>query len=89
MLSFLKTPNDIENEIKTKFKQKRKYLKLSQKELSIKSGVSLGSLKRFEQTGKISFSSLLQLAVVLECLDDFSNICNQKEEFKSIEDILK
>ena len=89
MLSFLKTPNDIENEIKTKFKQKRKYLKLSQKELSIKSGISLGSIKRFEQTGKISFSSLLQLAVVLECLDDFSNICNQKEEFKSIEDILK
>jgi len=89
MLSFLKTPNDIENEIKTKFKQKRKYLKLSQKELSIKSGISLGSIKRFEQTGKISFSSLLQLAVVLECLDDFSNICNQKEKFKSIEDILK
>ena len=89
MLSFLKTPNDIENEIKIKFKQKRKFLKLSQKELSIKSGISLGSLKRFEQTGKISFSSLLQLAVVLECLDDFSNICNQKEEFKSIEDILK
>ena len=89
MLSFLKTPNDIEQEIKTKFKQKRKSLKLSQKELSTKSGVSLGSLKRFEQTGKISFSSLLQLAVVLGCLEEFSNLCNQKEEFKSIEDILK
>jgi len=89
MLSFLKAPNDIENEIKTKFKQKRKSLKLSQKELSTKSGISLGSLKRFEQTGKISFSSLLQLAVVLECLEEFSNICNQKEEFKTIEDILK
>ena len=89
MLSFLKTPNDIENEIKTKFKQKRKSLKLSQKELSTKSGISLGSIKRFEQTGKISFSSLLQLAVVLGCLEEFSNICNKKEEFKSIEDILK
>ena len=89
MLSFLKALNDIENEIKTKFKQKRKSLKLSQKELSTKSGISLGSLKRFEQTGKISFSSLLQLAVVLECLEEFSNICNQKEEFKTIEDILK
>ena len=89
MLSFFKISNDIENEIKTKFKQKRKSLKFSQKELSIKSGISLGSLKRFEQTGKISFSSLLQLAVILGCLDDFGNICNKQDEFKSIEDVLK
>ena len=91
MLSIsFKTPKDIEEELKTKFKQKRKFFKISQKELSLKSGVSLGSLKRFEQSGKISFSSLLQLAVILGCLEEFENICNKKEEeFKSIEEILK
>jgi hypothetical protein len=49
----------------------------------------LGSLKRFEQTGQISFESLLKIALVLDCLKDFENICKVKEELpKSIEDIL-
>jgi hypothetical protein len=49
----------------------------------------LGSLKRFEQTGQISFESLLKIALVLDCLKDFENICKEKEELpKSIEDIM-
>ena len=42
----------------------RKRKKISQQVLSQKSGVSLGSLKRFEQTGQISLLSLTRLAVV-------------------------
>ena len=72
MLSFLsKTPSEMQQQIKDIMKQKRKALRLTQSELGHKSGVSLGSVKRFEQSGKISFESLLQLAFVLECLDDF------------------
>ncbi len=90
MLSFLpKTPSEIQDELKTKFRAKRKALKLTQEELSIKSGVSLGSLKRFESCGEISLQSLLKLALVLECLGDFEGVCKEREEMpESIEDLL-
>jgi len=81
MLSFLKsTPSEMQEKIRLNFKQRRKTINLTQPELSAKSGVSFGSIKRFEQSGKISFESLLQLAFVLECLDDFEQLCSKKDE---------
>jgi len=51
--------------------------------------VSFGSLKRFEGSGQISLESLLRLALVLECLEDFSSLCEVEEErFGSIEEII-
>jgi len=90
MLSFLpKTPSQMQEELKVKFRAKRKALKITQEELSMKSGVSLGSLKRFESSGQISLESFLKLAFMLECLEDFEEICREKEEMpKSIEDLL-
>ncbi len=44
---------------------------LSQKSLADRSGVSQASLKRFEQTGEIAFTSLLKLSAALGCMDDF------------------
>jgi len=91
MLSFLpKTPQDVMQELKEKYKTRRKQLKLSQQELSTRADVSLGSLKRFETTGQISLESLLKLAFVLECLEDFGGICESKEyeRFESIEEIV-
>ncbi|MEA2047153.1 MAG: helix-turn-helix transcriptional regulator [Campylobacterota bacterium] len=90
MLSFLpKTPQEILIETSTKFRKKRKALGYTQLELSSRSGVSLGSLKRFEQSGQINFESLLKLALVLECLDSFASLCEEKEEMpKSIEELL-
>ncbi|OQX73304.1 MAG: transcriptional regulator [Campylobacteraceae bacterium 4484_4] len=91
MLSFLpNTPSDIMHELRTKFKSRRKTLKLTQKELSGKADVSLGTLKRFEQTGQISLEALLKLALVLECLEDFERVCEKREEkvFGSIGEIV-
>ena len=90
MLSFLPpTSLDIMDIIKTKFRQRRKALGYTQPELSSRSGVSLGSLKRFESSGQIALESLLKLALVLECLGDFSSLCEVEEErFGSMEDIL-
>jgi len=90
MLSFLpKSPNDIMEDLRDRFKTYRKSLNISQQELSLSSDVSLGSLKRFEQSGKISIQSLLKLAFVLGCLDDFEKICVQnKHKFKTIEDVI-
>jgi len=90
MLSFLpKTPIEIMQELKAKFRERRKSLGYTQNELATRSGVSLGSLKRFERSGQISLESLLKLALVLECLDEFSSLCEKKEErFGKIEEII-
>lgn len=83
------TSNSVMQHIKESFKEKRLSFDLSQEGLSKKSGVSLGSLKRFETTGQISLESLLKLSVILDCLDDFLNIANKKEEnINSIDEIL-
>ena len=65
MLADVKFPNEIAKEVALKEKEKRKKKKMTQVELSVRSGVSLASLKRFEQTGEISFVALLKLAAVL------------------------
>jgi len=90
MLAFLpKNPSDMMSEISLRFKTRRKALKLTQKELSEKSNVSLGSIKRFEQSGQIAFEFLLKLALVLECLEDFEGICGEREEvLESLEGII-
>ena len=75
--------------LKSKFRQRRKALGYTQLELSSRSGVSLGSLKRFENSGQISLESLLKLALVLECLGDFSAVCEERvEEFGSMDEVL-
>ncbi|PHS32018.1 MAG: transcriptional regulator [Sulfurovum sp.] len=90
MLSFLPpTPSTLMETLKTKFRQRRKELGYTQPELSSRSGVSLGSLKRFESSGQISLESLLKLALVLECLDGFEGVCEEREKMpESIEDLL-
>ena len=86
----ISTPNSIMQNLKDKFKQKRLSLNLTQEGLSTKSGVSLGSIKRFESSGEISFESLLKIALVLNCLDDFKNIANKKDEqYEKMDDLLK
>ena len=90
MLSFLpKVPQDIMQELQSKFKKQRKTLGYTQQELAERSGVSLGSLKRFEGSGQISLESLLKLAFILECLGDFEQVCEPKEVMsQSIEELL-
>jgi hypothetical protein len=54
---FLKSPDRVKTEIAGRMRERRKEKKLSQVQLSERSDVSLGSLKRFERTGEISLSS--------------------------------
>ena len=83
------TPSSILELLREKYKQKRLLLNLTQRGLAIRSGVSLGSVKRFESSGKVSLESLLKVSLVLECLDDFNNIANIKiQKIDSIEQLL-
>lgn len=86
----IQTPNSILNILKDNFKDRRLSLNLTQEGLSSRSGVSLGSIKRFETTGQISLESLLKIAFILECLDDFLTVARvKKESYKSIDELLK
>ena len=61
-----------------KVKARRKEMKLSQKLLAQKSGVSYASIRRFESTGDIALVSLLKIANVLNCLGDFNVLFSNK-----------
>lgn len=86
----IQTPSSMLETIKDNFKQQRLSLNLTQEGLSNKSGVSLGSIKRFETTGQISLESLLKVAFILDGLNDFQNIAIKKEDnFKTMDELLK
>lgn len=87
MLSQLKFPEEIAKDIAKAEKIKRKKRKLTQAELAARSGVSLGSLKRFEQTGEISFVSLVRIADVLGEAEQFGELF-QTKEYRSIQEVI-
>lgn len=91
MLSInINTPQSVMQQLAENFKQKRLKLNLTQDGLASKSGVSLGSLKRFENSSQISLESLLKLSVILGCLDDFMDIAKAKENyFSSLDELLQ
>ena len=69
-----------------RFVKYRKGLKLTQKQLSIQSGVSYASIRRFENTGDISLNSLLKLALAMNCLEDFEKIFGNRP-IRSLEEL--
>lgn len=83
--SLEKLPSEVLRETALKHRQLRKRLKLSQAELAERSGVSLGSIKRFERTGKVSFEALLKLAQILGRLPDFEKIFSVEDNLDEIE----
>lgn len=90
MLSLFKTEKEIAKDIARRERNKRKLYKFTQQELANKSGVSLGSLKRFESTGNISLKSLLKLAFVLDSQIDFDNLFKiLPNNFKNLDELLK
>ena len=80
-------PDAILKNIAKKVKKNRLELNLSQYALAIRSGVSLGSLKRFEQTAEISLKSLVMLAVVLGTTEEFGLLFSGKK-YQSIDELL-
>jgi len=70
----LSTVRETQTGIAGRFKARRLAMNLTQGELAVRSGVTLGSLKRFERLGLIALDSLLHLALVLNCLDDFDKL---------------
>ncbi len=86
-LVFFQSPGDLTQQIAHRMRARRKELKYSQQELSRRSDVSLGSLKRFEQTGEISLTHLVKIAFALGCEQDFDALF-AKKQYRSIQEVL-
>lgn len=91
ILSFmiLKLPSELLKEIAVKAQAHRKSKKISQQDLADRSGVSFGSIKRFETSGQISLESLLKVAFALDALDAFEQLFEPREAPKSLDELIK
>jgi transcriptional regulator with XRE-family HTH domain len=86
--SLSKYPSDVLLELAQKAKKLRKSKKMSQVDLSKRANLSLGSLKRFEQTGQISLESLLKIAFILGRLEEF-DLLFKRNEMEEIEKLFR
>ena len=84
---YQKTWTETNNDIAQKIVRLRKRKKITQKKLAARSGVSLGSLKRFEQSGEISLQSLTKIAIALDVENELEDLFNNVP-FASIEEVI-
>jgi transcriptional regulator with XRE-family HTH domain len=76
---YLKTVQEVQAGIAGRFKARRLAMNMTQSVLAARSGVTFSSLKRFEREGLIALDSLLNLALVLNCLDDFDKLAAESQ----------
>ncbi len=81
-------PDNVAKDIAARAKQLRLALNITQQQLAEKTGVSLGSIKRFETTGLISLQNLLRIAITLNAVDDFTNLFAHTK-YSSIDEVVK
>ena len=81
------TAEEMNQALATRVRNIRKRRSISQEQLSTMSGVSFGSVKRFESTGKISLISLTKIAVALGCADEIRNLFTEVP-YRSIEEVI-
>ena len=61
---------------------------LTQKGLAQRSGVALGTLKKFESTGRVSLASFVRLAIALKDEAALEGLLLE-EEFRTLDDVLR
>lgn len=81
------TVDEILEKLAKRVKNIRKRRKITQEDISNISGVSLGSVKRFETTGQISLYSLTKIAIALGCVDEIKELFNNVT-YLSIEEVI-
>lgn len=86
--SVIKTPMEIRMALAERHRALRKQQGWTQAETAERAAVSLGSLKRFEQTGKISLEHLIALAQIHRRLTDFDKVFFVEEDLDEIFDRL-
>lgn len=71
------TAEELDLKLAQRVRNIRKRRSISQEKLASLSGVSYGSVKRFESTGQISLLSLTKIAMALDIADELRNVFSQ------------
>lgn len=79
-------PQTLAFKIAQRTKQRRLELNITQEELARRSGVSFGSVKRFENQAKVSLQHLLMIAVALDATEEFSKLF-MRQNYQSIDEL--
>ena len=87
-LNHIKSPSEISKALANRVKQTRIRRSITQEELAERSGVSFGSVKRFEQTGEISLKHLILISKVLRCSEQWDELFSLSN-YESMEELLK
>lgn len=81
------TAEELDQKLARRVRNIRKRRSISQEKLAQMSGVSYGSIKRFEASGQISLISLTKIAMALEIADEFRSIFTQVP-YKDIQEVI-
>ena len=81
------TAEELDLKLAQRVRNIRKRRSISQEKLASMSGVSYGSVKRFESTGQISLLSLTKIAMALEIADELRTIFTQVP-YKDIQEVI-
>ena len=81
------TPEELDQKLAQRVRKIRKRRSITQEKLASISGVSYGSIKRFETTGQISLLSLTKIAIAMDLADDLRNIFTQVP-YKDIQEVI-
>ena len=81
------TAEEMDKKLAQRVRRIRRRRQISQEQLSRLSGVSYGSIKRFEASGKISLLALTKIALALDCGDDIRTLFSQVP-YRSIEEVI-
>lgn len=81
------TANDITHAVADRVRKRRRERKFTQVEMAKRAGMSLASYKRFEQTGEIAFRSLANIAIALNCEQDFDELFSRRQ-YTSVQEVI-
>lgn len=81
------TAEEMNQKLALRVRNIRKRKKISQEALSMKSGVSYGTIKRFESTGLISLLSLTKIAIALGCTSEITDMFTDIP-YRNIEEVI-
>ncbi|MEE1377401.1 MAG: helix-turn-helix domain-containing protein [Oribacterium sp.] len=81
------TAEELNQKLTQRIRNIRRRRSISQKKLAEMSGVSYGSIKRFETSGQISLISLTKIAIALDLADELRNLFTQAP-YKDIQEVI-
>ena len=81
------TAEELDQKLAKRVRNIRKRRSISQEKLASMSGVSYGSIKRFETSGQISLISLTKIAMALDIADELRNLF-KKVPYKDIQEVI-